>query len=48
MNSILNYIKKIVAIAAFSLVFLAGLNKASLACDLLGINIGGDKSEIEK
>jgi len=48
MNSILNYIKKIVGIAAFSLVFLAGLNKASLACDLLGINIGGDKSEIEK
>jgi len=32
----------------FSLVFLLGLNKASLACDLLGINIGGDKSEIEK
>ena len=48
MNSILNYIKKIVGIAAFSLVFLAVLNKASLACDLLGINIGGDKSEIEK
>ncbi len=32
----------------FSLVFLLGLNKASLACDLLGINIGGNKSEIEK
>ena len=32
----------------FSLVFFLGLNKASLACDLLGINIGGDKSEIEK
>ena len=32
----------------FSLVFLLGLNKVSLACDLLGINIGGNKSEIEK
>ena len=28
--------------------FLLGLNKASLACNLLGINIGGDKSEIEE
>ena len=32
----------------FSLVFILGLNNASLACDLLGINIGGNKSEIEK
>ena len=32
----------------FSLVFLLGLNKASFACDFLGINIGGNKSEIEK
>ena len=32
----------------FSLVFLLGSNKTSLACDLLGINIGGNKSEIEK
>ena len=48
MNSILKYIMKIVGTAALSLMFLAGLNKASLACDLLGINIGGDKSEIEK
>ena len=48
MNLILKYIMKIVGTAAFSLVFLLGLSKASLACDLLGINIGGDKSEIEK
>ena len=48
MNSILKYIIKIVGTAAFSLMFLVSLNKASLACDLLGINIGGDKSEIEK
>ena len=39
---------KIVRTVAFSLVFLLSLNKASLACNLLGINIGGDKSEIEK
>ena len=48
MNSILKYIIKIVGTAAFSLMFLVSLNKASLACDLLGINIGGNKSEIEK
>ena len=48
MNPILKYIMKIVRTVAFSLVFLLSLNKASLACDLLGINIGGDKSEIEK
>ncbi len=39
---------KIVRTVAFSLVFLLALSKASLACNLLGINIGGDKSEIEK
>ena len=48
MNPILKYIMKIVRTVAFSLVFLLSLNKASLACNLLGINIGGDKSEIEK
>ena len=48
MNPILKYIIKIVGTVAFSLVFLLGLNKASFACDLLGINIGGNKSEIEK
>ena len=48
MNPILKYIMKIVRTVAFSLVFLLALNKASLACNLLGINIGGDKSEIEK
>ena len=39
---------KVVRKVAFSLIFLLGLNKASLACNLLGINIGGDKSEIEE
>ena len=39
---------KIVRTVAFSLVFFLALNKTSLACNLLGINIGGDKSEIEK
>ena len=48
MNPILKYIMKIVRTVAFSLVCLLALNKASLACNLLGINIGGDKSEIEK
>ena len=48
MNKILKHIMKILRIIMFSLVFLLGLNKASLACDLLGINIGGNKSEIEK
>ena len=48
MRSILKHIMKILRTVLFSLVFLLGLNKASLACDLLGINIGGDKSEIEK
>ena len=48
MNSVLKYIMKVVRTVAFSLIFLLGLNKASLACNLLGINIGGDKSEIEK
>ena len=32
----------------FALVFLLGFNKVSFACDFLGINIGGNKSEIEK
>ena len=48
MRSILKHIMKILRAVMFSLVFLLGLNKASLACDLLGINIGGNKSEIEK
>ena len=48
MRSILKHIMKILRTVMFSLVFFLGLNKASLACDLLGINIGGDKSEIEK
>ena len=48
MNKILKHIMKILRIIMFSLVFLLGLNKASFACDFLGINIGGNKSEIEK
>ena len=48
MNKILKHIMQILRTVIFSLVFLLGLNKASLACDLLGINIGGNKSEIEK
>ena len=32
----------------FSLIFILALNNLSTACDLLGINIGGNKSEIEK
>ena len=31
----------------FTLIFILALNNLSAACDLLGINIGGDKSEIE-
>jgi|TARA_B110000116_G_scaffold266689_1_gene277797 hypothetical protein len=48
MNKILKHIMKILRIIIFSLVFFLGLNKASFACDFLGINIGGNKSEIEK
>ena len=32
----------------FALVFLLSFNKVGFACDLLSINIGGNKSEIEK
>ena len=39
---------KIFSVAMFALVFLLGFNKVSFACDFLGINIGGNKSEIEK
>ena len=48
MKSILKHIMTILRTVLFSLVFILGLNNASLACDLLGINIGGNKSEIEK
>jgi hypothetical protein len=48
MNKILKKIMQILKIASISLVFLIGLNKASLACDFLSINIGGHKSEIEQ
>ena len=39
---------QILKIAAISLVFIFGLNKVSFACDFLSINIGGNKSQIEK
>ena len=39
---------KIFSVAMFALVFLLGFNKVSFVCDFLGINIGGNKSEIEK
>ena len=32
----------------FSFIFILFLNNLSNACDFLGINIGGNKSEIEK
>ena len=48
MNKILKKIMQILKIASISLLFLLALNKASFACDLLSINIGGNKSEIEK
>ena len=32
----------------FALIFLLFLNNLSTACDFLGVNIGGNKSEIEK
>ena len=48
MNKILKHIMKIFRVAMFALVFLLGFNKVSFACDFLGINIGGNKSEIEK
>ena len=48
MNKIFKHIMKIFSVAMFALVFLLGFNKVSFACDFLGINIGGNKSEIEK
>ena len=48
MNKILKKIMQILKITSISLLFLLALNKASFACDLLSINIGGNKSEIEK
>ena len=48
MNKIFKHIMKIFRVAMFALVFLLGFNKVSFACDFLGINIGGNKSEIEK
>ena len=48
MNKILKKIMQILKITSISLLFLLVLNKASFACDLLSINIGGNKSEIEK
>ena len=32
----------------FSLIFILALNNLSTACDFLSVNIGGNKSEIEK
>ena len=48
MNKILKKIMQILKITSISLVFLLVLNKASFACDFLSINIGGNKSQIEK
>ena len=48
MNKILKKIMQLLKITSISLLFLLALNKASFACDLLSINIGGNKSEIEK
>jgi hypothetical protein len=48
MNKILKNIMQILKITSISLVFLLVLNKASFACDFLSINIGSNKSQIEK
>ena len=48
MNKILKKIMQILKITSISLVLLLVLNKISFACDFLSINIGGNKSQIEK